>query len=144
MLVVEGFERAGKPISAQIFATDIDDAIQKARLGRYPDTIAGQLLPARLERFLSQGSDHYEVSPALRAMCLFSLHNVASDPPFSRFDLISSRNLLIYLDNELQARVLKNFHYSLNTGGALFLGAAEAISDQGKLFGTGGQASPNL
>lgn len=137
MLLVEEFERAGKPVSAQIFATDIDhDALKRARSGRYSEAVAGDLSAERLRRFFLYRGDRYEVSKKLRDLCLFSQHNLTSDPPFSHIDLISCRNLLIYLDYELQSRVLSLFHYALNEGGTLFLGTAETLGDNGKLFRT--------
>jgi two-component system CheB/CheR fusion protein len=135
MLVVEQFERVGKPVSAQIFATEIDqEALSKARSGRYPESIAGEVSESRLRRFFTLGSGGYQVSKTLRAMCLFTQHNVTSDPPFSRIDLVSCRNLLIYLDTPLQNRVLSIFHYALKPQGVLFLGAAETLGENRKLF----------
>jgi two-component system CheB/CheR fusion protein len=111
----------------QIFATDIDEeALAEARLGRYPGTISVDVSPERLQRFFSPDGDHYRVSKELREMVLFSPHNVLRDPPFSRLDLISCRNLLIYLNREAQERVLNVFHFGLRPDGFLFLGSSES------------------
>ena len=119
----------------QIFATDIDDrAIADARLGRYRMPVAG-LSSQRLERwFTCEGKDCRVVSE-IREMCVFSAHSLIKDPPFSRLDLISCRNLLIYLDPTLQDRVVRTFHYGLKPGGKLFLGSSESVTRAARLFG---------
>ena len=107
-----------------MFATDIDEpAIATARLGRYPATLLEGLSPERRERFFMPGSTGYTVSKEIRDLCTFSPHSIVRDPPFSRMDLISCRNLLIYMDVELQATVIPAFHYSLVPGGILLLGS---------------------
>ena len=118
----------------QIFGTDIDDrAIAAARLGRYRGPVAG-VAPERLERWFKQEGDDYCVVPEIREMCVFSTHSVIRDPPFSKLDLISCRNLLIYIDPPLQDRVMRSFHYALKPGGRLFLGSAESVTRVTKLF----------
>jgi two-component system CheB/CheR fusion protein len=102
------------PLKVQIFATDIDDnALAVARTGLYPDAIGQDITPARLERFFVKEGNTYRVTKEIREMCIFSVHNVIKDAPFSKLDLISCRNLLIYLDAALQNRVLLLFHFAL-------------------------------
>ena len=120
----------------QIFGTDIDDrAIATARLGRYCSPVAG-VSPERLERWFKQEGDDYCVAPEIREMCVFSTHSVIRDPPFSKLDLITCRNLLIYIDPPLQDRVMRSFHYALKPGGRLFLGSSESVTRTTKLFST--------
>ena len=125
--------RRPKP-KIQIFGTDIDDrAIAAARLGRYQLPIAG-MSPERLERwFKLHGNDAFIV-PEIREMCVFSPHSIIKDPPFSKLDLISCRNLLIYIDPMMQDRVMRSFHYALKPGGKLFLGSSESVTRTAKLF----------
>ena len=121
--------------SVQIFATDIDgDAIGVARLGKYPATLVEQLSPARRERFFTHEGDSFQVIKPIRDMCVFSIHNVVRDPPFSSLDLISCRNLLIYMDAGLQNRLIPLFHYALSPRGYLFLGGSEGLADHAGLF----------
>lgn len=127
--------RRPKP-KVQIFATDIDDrAITAARLGRYRGPVA-DVSPERLERWFKQEGDDFCVIPEIREMCVFSVHSVIKDPPFSKLDLISCRNLLIYIDPPMQDRVLHSFHYALKPSGQLFLGSSESVTRTTKLFGT--------
>ncbi|MCA1790811.1 MAG: PAS domain-containing protein [Thioalkalivibrio sp.] len=121
----------------QIFATDIDgQAVATARAGLYPPNVASDISPERLSRFFTREAEggSYRVNKAIRDMLVFSEHNVLKDPPFSKLDLISCRNLLIYLDVELQQRVLHLFHYALNPTGVLFLGTSETVGESGDLF----------
>ncbi|MDB5392841.1 MAG: methylase of chemotaxis methyl-accepting protein [Rhodospirillales bacterium] len=120
----------------QIFATDIDEpAIATARAGRYPSALLDGMLAERLRRFFTEGTDgSFTVTRELRELCTFSAHSLTRDPPFSRIDLISCRNLLIYLDTELQGSVIPAFHYSLTTNGILVLGSSETISRHENLF----------
>jgi two-component system CheB/CheR fusion protein len=121
--------------TVQIFSTDIDEAaIAVARGGRYPTLLLKDVSPARLERFFTAADGTYQVRKEVRDMCTFSMHSVIRDPPFSRIDLISCRNLLIYLDTELQARVIPAFHYSLVPGGYLLLGGSEMVTRHAELF----------
>ncbi|HEX6703725.1 MAG TPA: chemotaxis protein CheB [Albitalea sp.] len=120
----------------QIFATDLSEAVslQKARAGLYPGSIEAELSAERLRRFFEKEDSHYRISKTLRDMVIFARQNVAADPPFSRVDLVSCRNLLIYLSPALQKRVIPTFHYALNPGGHLVLGASETIGGHGDLF----------
>jgi two-component system CheB/CheR fusion protein len=119
----------------QIFATDLDArALGSARAGRYSSAIADHVTPERLARWFVKEGDTYRVAKALREMCIFSPHNLVKDAPFSRIDLLSCRNLLIYLNAELQSRVIPIFHFSLRPGGLLFLGSAENVTRHQKLF----------
>ena len=120
----------------QIFGTDINDlaSIEKARVGLYPHSIESEVSPERLRRFFTKEDGGYRVGKSIRDMCVFARQNVAADPPFSRLDLISCRNLLIYLGGPLQKRVIPTFHYALNPGGYLLLGAAETIGRFTDLF----------
>ena len=137
ILLQERMEALRQSHTIQIFATDIDSrAIATARAGIYPASIAGDLSPERLARFFvtEPGGSAYRVQKGLRDMLIFSEQNVLKDPPFSRLDLISCRNLMIYFGAALQKRLLPLFHYSLNPQGMLFLGSSEGIGDFGDLF----------
>ena len=120
----------------KIFATDIDEeALDCARTGRYPETIVDQLTPARIERFFTQRQGGgWQVRAELRERCVFSVHNIITDPPFSRIDLISCRNLLIYLESDLQRSIFPLFHYALRPGGFLLLGPSENATTSPELF----------
>ena len=121
----------------QIFATDIDDAaISTARLGRYPKTLLEGLSTERRTRFFSLLQGSYAVAKEIRDLCTFSSHNLIRDPPFSMMSLVSCRNLLIYMDMELQNRVIPVFHYSLIPGGTLLLGSSESVVQHPALFET--------
>lgn len=127
ILLQELLAQLDTPPSVQIFATDIDEpALAVARRGVYDASIANHLTPARLARWFVPSGQGYQVSKALRERCLFSVHNLISDPPFGRMDLIACRNLLIYFDAELQRQLIPLFHYALVPGGFLFLGSAES------------------
>lgn len=119
----------------QMFATDMDmQAIAFARRGVYPASIEEEVSPERLKRFFLQEKEGYRIRPSLREQIIFAPQNVAEDPPFSRLDLISCRNVLIYLDTPLQKQVLQVFHYALKTDGYLFLGSSESIGEAEPLF----------
>lgn len=119
----------------QLFATDIDEkAITAARAGVYPETIVSDVSAERLRQFFTKDQSHFRVKKKLRERVLFALHNVLSDPPFSRLDLVCCRNLMIYLDREAQAEVLRTFHFSLRPGGYLFLGSSESADIASKYF----------
>jgi two-component system CheB/CheR fusion protein len=123
----------------QIFATDIDrEAIAIARAAFYPANIALDISPERLARFfiLDTDGNGYRVNKTIRDMLIFSEHNVIKDPPFSRLDLISCRNLLIYMSTVLQNKLIPLLHYALNPGGILFLGSAETLGEHNDLFMT--------
>ena len=128
MLFLEEVAEAKRNLKLQVFATDVDaDAIAVAREGLYPSTIEADLAPARLSRFFIKEDQGYRVSRELRAPIVFSVHDLMADAPFSRLDLISCRNLLIYLRPEAQEKVIAVFHYALRGGGVLFLGGAETV-----------------
>ncbi|MCM2369668.1 PAS domain-containing protein [Aporhodopirellula aestuarii] len=119
----------------QIFATDIDEhALQIARAGTYPIGIEEQVSRERLKRFFTNRGKHYQIKKMVRESVLFSVHNLISDPPFSRLDLISCRNLMIYLGAHLQNKLIPLFHYALRPAGYLFLGPSEKILSHGDLF----------
>jgi two-component system CheB/CheR fusion protein len=123
--------------TVQVFATDIDSrAIATARAGQYPASIALDITPARLARFFSAGAQGtgYRIHKSIRDMLVFSEQNVIKDPPFSKLDLISCRNLLIYLGADLQKKLIPLFHYALNPGGFLFLGTSETTGEFNDLF----------
>jgi two-component system CheB/CheR fusion protein len=119
----------------QIFATDLDrDAIEKARTGIFPANIVADVSPDRLSRFFVKVAHGYQISKLIRESMIFAPQNVLMDPPFTKLDLVSCRNLLIYLTPELQKKLLPLFHYSLNPAGVLFLGNAESTGEFTNLF----------
>ncbi|MDP8997570.1 MAG: PAS domain S-box protein [Pseudomonadota bacterium] len=120
-------------VDVQIFGTDIDDrAIEYARAGRYRRTTG--ISPEQLQRWFFQVDGYYLPVRQIRSMCVFSVHNLIKDSPFSKLDLISCRNLLIYMHNDLQNRILRSFHWALNPQGLLFLGSSEGVSGHTDLF----------
>jgi two-component system CheB/CheR fusion protein len=124
-----------KAYPLKIFATDIDpDALAKARMGVYPASISEQVSPERLSRFFVKEAEGYRVTKEIREMLIFAPHNLVMDPPFTRLDLLSCRNLMIYFTAELQKKLLPLFYYSLNPSGVLFLGSAETIGSFTELF----------
>lgn len=136
ILLREQMARLDHPPHVQIFATDLDArALGLARAGRYSASIEDHVRPDRLERWFVREGETYCVSKELREMCIFSPHNLIKDAPFSRVDLLSCRNLLIYLNADLQNRVIPIFHFSLVSGGVLFLGNSENVTRHQKLFG---------
>lgn len=136
MLLRDAAPRLDAP-RMQIFASDIDvPALELARIGRYPETIARDVPPERLERYFTREDGTYRVSGELREICLFSTHNLLRDAPFSKLDLLSCRNLLIYFNNDLQNRVIPLFHYALKPDGYLFLGPSENVTRHTRLFAT--------
>ena len=137
MVVLDGLRRARKRCPVQIFATDTNsDALDVGRLGRYPAGIAERIAPARLQRYFAAAPDktHYTVSDELRSAVVFGVQNLFADPPFGRVDLISCRNVLIYLEPELQRKVLNIFHFALRANAYLFLGRAESAGGRDDLF----------
>lgn len=137
ILLREHLEELRRNYTVQVFASDIDSqAIATARAGLYPASIAGDLSPERLSRFFAPeaGGNAYRIHKVIRDMLVFSEHDVLRDPPFSKLDLISCRNLLIYLSADLQDKLLPLFHYALRPGGFLFLGSSETIGASGDLF----------
>ena len=131
-------ERAGElepPPQIQIFATDLDEvATRAAREGLYPAAIAADVSPERLRRFFTSEQGRYRVKKEVREMILFASHNLLKDSPFSRLDLVSCRNLLIYFDVQAQERVFHLFHFALKSDGLLFLGSSESIEEASALF----------
>ncbi len=137
ILLQEYLETLKQNYMIQLFATDIDkQAIDLARKGFFPASIATDITPERLARFFSLESDGktYRVHKGIRDMLVFSEQDVIKDPPFSKLDLISCRNLLIYMGGELQKKVIQLFHYALNPGGFLLLGTSETVGEFGSLF----------
>ncbi|MBP7779519.1 MAG: PAS domain-containing protein [Acidobacteria bacterium] len=127
--------RPARRHSLQIFATDLDkDAIERARTGLYPAGIADEMSEERLRRFFVEAEQGYRVAKSIRDNVIFAPQNVIMDPPFTKLDMVSCRNLLIYLAPELQKKLLPLFHYSLNPAGLLFLGSAETIGGLGDIF----------
>ena len=130
MLFREQITAAERSIKLQVFASDVDpDAVASAREGFYPETIEAEVSPARLARFFAREDHGYRVLPELRSAVVFTVQDVLADPPFSRLDLVSCRNLLIYLRPEAQAKVVSLFHFALREGGILLLGSSETIGD---------------
>ena len=133
--VLEYLSERPPPLKIQIFGTDISEAaLEKARAGVYPVNALHEVSPERLARFFVGHDGEYRISKDIRDLCLFARQDVTRDPPFSRLDLISCRNLLIYLDNVAQRRVLRTFHYALRPQGMLFVGPAESVAHSPELF----------
>ncbi|MEI6221678.1 MAG: chemotaxis protein CheB [bacterium] len=137
MLFREYMDRVEKPYDVKIFATDIDrDAIEVAGSGVYPVTIAGEVSEERLKRFFVEKKGSFQIIREIREMVVFAPQNLLKDPPFTKIDLVSCRNMLIYLQPVLQKRILSLFSFALNEGGYLFLGASETLGDLVKLYTT--------
>ena len=136
MALIEFYDNQAVRPAIQIFATDLSEqtALDKARAGVYPVTIETEVTPERLQRFFRREDNHYRIDQAVRDCCVFARHNLIADPPFSHIDMISCRNVLIYLSSPLQRRILPTFHYALNVPGFLVLGVAETIGDSADLF----------
>ena len=135
MLFLEQIAAHKSDVTLQIFASDVDeDAVARARDGLYPAAIRADVSPARLERFFVKEDNGYRIAPDLRAAIVFTVQDVLADPPFSRLDLVSCRNLLIYLKPEAQARAIALFHVALRKHGILLLGSAETISNAAGRF----------
>lgn len=131
--------------TVQIFGTDIsEDALEFARSGKYIENIARNVSPERLQQFFVRENDYFRVSRAVRECCTFAQQNVAHDPPFSRMDLITCRNLLIYLDPSLQRRVIPLLHYALKPQGVLMLGLSESVGNASELFASIGKPRHKL
>src|SRR5271169_4044665 len=128
MLFLEEIAAAKRNVRLQVFASDVDeDAVALAREGRYPESVAADVSPVRLARFFTLEEHGYRIVPELRGVVVFTVQDVLADPPFSRLDLISCRNLLIYLRAEAQEKVLLLFHFALREGGVLMLGSSESV-----------------
>jgi two-component system CheB/CheR fusion protein len=137
MALLEFLEGQPTAFPIKILATDLNEsALEKARSGLYVDNIEIDVSHERLRRFFNRSDGHYQISKSVRELCVFSGHNLASDPPFSHLDLVSCRNVLIYMDSSMQKRVLPVLHYALNPGGYLFLGSSENVSPFAELFDT--------
>jgi two-component system CheB/CheR fusion protein len=135
ILACEHAARVNSTRAVHIFATDIDgEALATARRGSYSDEIREHVSPERLERFFTREGATYQVSRELRELCTISEHSLIKDPPFSSLDLISCRNVLIYLAAELQKKLLPLFHYALRPGGYLLLGPSESLAGHPELF----------
>ena len=136
ILLVERMEVLKQTRPVQVFANDIDSAaIAVARAGIYPASIAADISPERLARFFTaEPGGSYRIHKGLRDLLVFSEHDVIKDPPFSKLDLISCRNLLIYMDADLQKKLLPIFHYALKPGGILFLGTSEGVGEADAMF----------
>jgi two-component system CheB/CheR fusion protein len=135
MLAAESAPPGGQAPSVRIFATDIDErALEAARAGRYPGSIAADVAPERLARFFVADGTEFVVRKELREQIVFARHNALADPPFSQLDLISCRNMLIYTEGQAQRRLAGLFHFALNPGGVLFLGSAETPASGTQLF----------
>jgi two-component system, chemotaxis family, CheB/CheR fusion protein len=132
MSLAEFLGEEGADIPIQIFGTDLsENAIQRARAGVYKENIEADLTPARLRRFFYNADGGYQIKKSIRDLCIFSTQNVFNDPPFSRMDLVSCRNVMIYLSQSLQKRVVPIFHYALNPTGFLMLGSTEGLLGAG-------------
>lgn len=135
MLIAEEAERRNVNIPVQIFATDLDEgALATAREGLYPSSIQADVSEARLRKFFVEDGLHYRIRKEIREMVLFATHSVLKDPPFLRLDLVSCRNLLIYLERSLQEKLCSMFHYGLRSQRYLFLGSAETADAAQELF----------
>jgi two-component system CheB/CheR fusion protein len=135
MLLCEQRDALHSTANIQVFATDIDEsAVARARAGVYPESIMTDVRPSTLRQFFVKTGSHYEVVKSVREKILFAIHNALRDPPFSRLDLVSCRNLLIYLDRGVQNQVLEMFHYALYPNGYLFLGSSESADSVEDLF----------
>lgn len=135
MLLLEVLGDKASSVTIQIFATDLSEtAIAKARQGSYTRGEVMDVSPRRLQRFFNKTDDHYRINRAVRDLCVFAPHNILNDPPFSRLDLISCRNLLIYLGSVFQRKAIAMFHYGLNPSGYLLLGKSETVGSLTALF----------
>ncbi|HVW95584.1 MAG TPA: chemotaxis protein CheB [Mucilaginibacter sp.] len=129
ILINEYLDRKGRKLEVKIFATDIDDtSIDIASKNQYPLTIAKEIQPARLKKYFIKEGKYYSIVPSVRKQIVFARHDVIKSPPFIKNDLITCRNMLIYMNNLLQHKVLSTFHFSLNQGGYLFLGSSETAN----------------
>lgn len=135
IIVQECLEILDRNLEVQLFGTDLDEtAISTARTGTYPNSISIDVSPERLEKFFIKVDDHYRIKKSIREMVIFAEQSVIKDPPFTKLDMLSCRNLMIYFGAKLQERLLPTFHYSLNPGGILLLGTSENIGRYGDQF----------
>ncbi len=135
ILFDEAIGKQAKSLKLQIFASDLDEhAINMARQGVYPETIFTDVTPERLRRYFKVETNTYRINKDIRDKVIFSVHNLIKDPPFSKQDMVSCRNLLIYLNIEAQKKVFAIFHYALNPNGIMFLGSSESLGEFANLF----------
>jgi two-component system, chemotaxis family, CheB/CheR fusion protein len=133
--IAEYLDQKKLNVPVQIFSTDLDEkAIEKARLGIYSKNAIQHISPQRLKKFFVKLDGHYQIVKPVRDMCIFSVHNLIKDPPFSRIDLISCRNVLIYIEAAPQRKILHSFHYALKPSGFLLLGKSESIGNASELY----------
>jgi two-component system CheB/CheR fusion protein len=133
--LMEFLDKRASRAAIQIFGTDISaPAVDTARAGTYSETAAANVSPERLKRFFVKVGDGYQIGKQIRDLCVFARHDLGKDPPFSQLDLISCRNVLIYMSAALQERVLSFFHYALKPAGFLLLGKSEALGSSAHLF----------
>ncbi|MDQ6699055.1 MAG: hypothetical protein M3Z36_02580, partial [Acidobacteriota bacterium] len=136
MCLIEHLDEEALDMPIQIFATDVSESvIDKSRAGIYPENIAVDIAPDRLHRFFGKVDRGYQICKRIRDVCVFARHNLIKDPPFSRLDLISCRNVLIYLDGAPQKKLFPILHYALKPNGFLMLGNAESVGTFSDLFG---------
>ncbi len=137
MLLHEYASRLESAPALQVFASDLDEAaIATAREGIYPESIVADVSAERIGRFFTKHVRGYRVRAELREMVLFALHDLLQDPPFSRLDLVTCRNLLIYINRDVQGRAFEVFHFALRAKGLLFLGTSESVDEKSSLFAT--------
>ena len=135
MLIQEISEELGKSIDLKLFATDIDqEALNKGSIGLYSESIAGDLPPRLLSKYFVRKDDQYQISRSLREMVVFARHDLIKDPPFTNLDLVSCRNMLIYLQPVLQQRIFDAFNFSLRHNGLLVLGSSESLGESEQYF----------
>ena len=135
MLLREHLDGTGARFAAQVFATDLDpESVEIARAAVYPSAITNDVSPQRLERFFVEEDGHYRIKKEIRETVVFATQDIVEDPPFTKLDLLVCRNLLIYLNGDVQKRLIPLFHYSLRPNGILFLGSSETIGGYGHLF----------
>lgn len=135
MLLIEEAEKDGKQLSIKIFATDMaEEVLHNARTGVFPGSVVSELTEERRSRFFDRHDDSYQIRPQVRETIVFAPHDLSRDPPFSQLDIVTCRNLLIYLDTDWHAKVLALLHFGLREGGHLFLGTAETVGRRQDLF----------
>lgn len=133
--IAEALQDLSLHIPFQIFGTDVNEAaLERARSGVYPESISADVTPQRLRRYFSRVENGYRIANSIRECCVFARQDITKDPPFSKIDIVTCRNVLIYLNTATQHRVLRVLRYSLNPGGLLMLGSAEAIGADSDLF----------
>jgi two-component system, chemotaxis family, CheB/CheR fusion protein len=135
IVITEFLEEKKLSIPVQLFSTDLDErAINKARVGIYSKNVVDRISPQRLKAFFTKIDGHYQISKKIRDLCTFSVHNLMKDPPFSRIDLVSCQNVLIYIEAAPQRKILQAFHYALKSSGFLLLGKSESIGNALDIF----------